>query len=768
MEYILNTKTNKQIELSPKLARYFEFIKTRHESHDADYILLCIFSYISRVLCFYRLKIEVGFGESYFFPNFYFFAFLNSASGKDRTKFFVREEGAEIEAEMLKELQEQKEIEENRLLEDLDSKRKKLSKDDRLHEPCLITDEGTREGFLAIRKTYEKYGIGIIHYEQSEFLNNFRQGDMAMLYSVIEQAWERGDNYGKVIAGNKKPVNVKEVPQTFAAHASLMNYYSLPESQRNEFLRFFTNGFARRSYVCYHSESRKKKRITPEERFKNRERAGELAPFIKTLLKEIKDFCRSLLYLEPQGSSFHLTDNVRKLYYEYLDECEEKSEKINEKKYGWRTVEMNGRAWKCLRLAGIISCIEHIREKEVRDTDFLLAKELTEYFSQQYGDLFTQGQILEEELLFDFILENQKKGIMTTKMNIREQSFAPCSKNAAKWLKELLEQMPEYCLEHNMEFIENKGEKNLFNYQIQRLGQHESSKGKEISFTLSMSKDNAKNYEPQKFSWKEGDIQVACCTPDWNYSAGIFKGRYRKGENIKTGTDIIILDVDNVGEEELTMKECQNRFKEFVCAFLPTRNHQKIKNKDAKEIGKREARDRYRVLLPLCEPFDFVDKERYKRIYQNLIEGFHLEKYTDAGASCDCSRYYYASPTKEVFVNSGEKILDWRVFDFVKEEPPRIILPQTEKKFNYSQERFSTNSQEFESKAIPTDKVPWEQYQYLTSGQKKSYIKCYFHEDKHPSAYAWRAEKWLYFHCCACNKTWTEIRPYKLVSKKSS
>lgn len=108
------------------------------------------------------------------------------------------------------------------------------------------------------------------------------------------------------------------------------------------------------------------------------------------------------------------------------------------------------------------------------------------------------------------------------------------------------------------------------------------------------------------------------------YSFGVFKDNHRKKDNF-IKADFLGLDFD----EDVTLAEAEELFKEYMYIIAPTRSHQKEKN------GK--VCDRFRVILILSSPI--TDNDTFEATWHSLYE-----KYPKIDKACkDSSRQFYPS-----------------------------------------------------------------------------------------------------------------------------
>lgn len=158
-------------------------------------------------------------------------------------------------------------------------------------------------------------------------------------------------------------------------------------------------------------------------------------------------------------------------------------------------------------------------------------------------------------------------------------------------------------------------------------------------------------------SWQEKEIttftELATTIKNNNYSAVTkFKDNYRKIANVEQLSNIAIFDIDNdPNYPELSIEKAKELLKNTTYLLITSKNHQLIK-------GDKPAVDRYRIIVPLKEPFE-ANKVEYRASMTRLAENLGLSQYVDKKALSDMVRFYYKSPANAYFfINNTKKSFD--------------------------------------------------------------------------------------------------------------
>lgn len=187
---------------------------------------------------------------------------------------------------------------------------------------------------------------------------------------------------------------------------------------------------------------------------------------------------------------------------------------------------------------------------------------------------------------------------------------------------------------------------------------------------ISVTKDRENRYatffEPVKVTSLEQLLEIA---KKHGYSPSIFKGNYRKGENV-VATECLFCDIDNTKEEPCSLERFKEEWKDYKYIILTSRNHQKAKDKKTDKEREKygsdpwPAADRFHVLFPLG-----YSEKSFDRVKAALVGMTSKFQYFDKAVSDPCRQFFGAENT-QLFFNDGKCV---KIDDFIDEQPHKIL-----------------------------------------------------------------------------------------------
>jgi len=134
---------------------------------------------------------------------------------------------------------------------------------------------------------------------------------------------------------------------------------------------------------------------------------------------------------------------------------------------------------------------------------------------------------------------------------------------------------------------------------------------------------------------------------------------HRRADSYIEGFNIIGIDID----EGMTIEEAQELLSNYTYIIYTTRSHRKEKNGEIQG-------DRFRILIPIKQMI-YVDPERYKKMYENIMDFLQIRNYDKA--TRNVSRLWFTNPDAEIYKNEAELLdVSALVPDTAKAE---IMLP---------------------------------------------------------------------------------------------
>ena len=407
-----------------------------------DSFVLPVLFQISKMLCHNRVIIsneELQLNNAY--PNVYCISFGKSGSGKDKgTRSMNKIMGffKEDTETMYQKYADNCKNEIDREIEKQKLSKGKASEYRQEHSPMWlkpnIDSTSTFEGYMEQRKAFEKAGFGCTWWADSEIYDTIKSlSTSAVLFKKAnKENFDHGDNQDKTIKGNKRPSDVKGVPNLIFLQGAIDN-----DEQTNVFKNFFDLGYSRRSLVYVNKGRKEFIPIGREEKREGLKKAnryqGECEKFMKDIYSRSK---MQTQYNNGGNKVFILSEDAVDLYLDYDEGNQEKAHGLSNINNIGIAVEVEGRAWKMVKIAACIAIQE--------STKFVITKEHIEsaiYLIDYYGKYFADFYLMENVTIYEKIIEYIRSHPKCTKTDIRKQKFMPSSKyEQTSALKESLEE----------------------------------------------------------------------------------------------------------------------------------------------------------------------------------------------------------------------------------------------------------------------------------------------------------------------------------------
>jgi len=185
-----------------------------------------------------------------------------------------------------------------------------------------------------------------------------------------------------------------------------------------------------------------------------------------------------------------------------------------------------------------------------------------------------------------------------------------------------------------------------------------------ISINKKLSRDNVKVISGWELVQTTNLTEIERLLKNYSYSNFILKDKdtLRNKSNINSYNSYLIYDVDNdADDEQMTLKQCQERLKQLNLTFitLTSASHQKLKND--------RIVDRFRVFIFIKNPINFtndlkqveIDKTSYYHELQTIIaKKLGLYESVDHSALKDVARQYFSSKSDSKFFVNRAELLD--------------------------------------------------------------------------------------------------------------
>jgi hypothetical protein len=314
-----------------------------------------------------------------------------------------------------------------------------------------------------------------------------------------------------------------------------------------------------------------------------------------------------------------LSDNAKALYERFLEECTEDS--LNVSKYQpLKQIYVKNKSWLALKISGLIAVSNF--HNDITLEDYQTAIDIIEDSSLDFEAMLNRPE--KYELIVDWLTEQDNAESEYT----LTQALPFYKEVRSK--KQFWDLAKGYAYEHNIALmIEEK--RNLVFYQAKPKKKTNLDEPVIFSYSSEMTEGY---YANDDILWK--DFHKVVTKDGLCYSAHCFKDGYRKKDNAISGTNLLILDID----DGATIEMAKLLFEEYTYLIATTKSHLKDKNGVVAE--------RFRIVLPMQNTYD-LDSEQYSKFMANIMEDLPIE----VDRACkDSARFYYGSEG-EYWYNEG-------------------------------------------------------------------------------------------------------------------
>jgi len=163
-------------------------------------------------------------------------------------------------------------------------------------------------------------------------------------------------------------------------------------------------------------------------------------------------------------------------------------------------------------------------------------------------------------------------------------------------------------------------------------------------------------------NWEQVEVksysELATLMKTYPYSMAEFEGT-RSIDNTKGFNNVLIYDIDNDGENKLSLEEAKQLLKQhgISAMIIPSKSHQIEKfTKSGKSKG---VEDRFRIVIPTNRGANLQTKEEFREFQEVTAKALQLDKYLDRQALNDKARFYYKSPvTAEPHIIKADRVMN--------------------------------------------------------------------------------------------------------------
>jgi hypothetical protein len=607
------------------------------------------------------------------------------------------------------------------------------------HEVC---SGGTYQGLQTERIACQQYKIGSTHFAHSEIIDALRGRDSKTMeiLSKIKEITLQGDSYSDTIKGSETE-HVKGVPQTMMVHGSIAELYS-EKGIFESIMGLLATGYARRTLMIF-SKKRGRKILTSEKEAQYEEEIKKYEEEIKGIFLDVHNESKPGAMMDMKNnetSYFYKTikienQEVKDLIKAYKDGCWLRANDMDNEK---KTADLYDRHNKALRLAACIAMLEHPESPFIKLADFDSAIKLCELWGSEFESFLSNRAETATENMYNLI-KNQADDQKVSRSSLRDLLPGRQRFNTVM-LNSCIEELQEMCNERNEILSIEKGRGVTEYFFIEVMPDHINENDLDsdiVKYSMAETEDLTDvSALPGHCRFQDFHEIVKAKT---RYFPCQFKDNVRNTDNYIKGHNLIIFDIDNDGEKEFTIEQARIKFANFKCLIIPTTHHMI-------EKGKKGIKNRFRVIFPTL-PFNFLDKERYKRIMRNMINDLGISEYCDIGAAEKIALPYKCNDA-EHWYSDGAMLMNWKVFDYRKSETRKTRHRQMKKNIAVASNVLTHLEVETRNGART-----WQDFEFIPHG-KSVPCKCIWHDDNKSSAYVSRHKNGsLFLHCVVCNKT---------------
>ncbi len=645
-------------------ARCLDFLSKLSPRAPKEMLLLIINAKLSEAFNYYRIKVK---SQSFECPaNVYWITFAMSSAGKNRNT-------KALEKHILKNYIKTYEKDQKLIKDQLTEKVKKEAEEKFTHKGSIskhVNDNSPRwisrviqkwnmPALMACRQQLEKINIWSTLVYLDEFAHYIwaMDGDKGSFISIIFSIYDSWDYWGEILRWQKETGETYWIPNTILFMTD--PNWLLRWEGRERLMTFLNQWLARRSLICFPDslwevEEDKVDNIEDLRRLfkKKAEVEQETINWAVDIRYEFDKMFKSIAWefkiaegkVNYSHSTFEFDEDAYLYYQMYQAYCVRRSDEFwNKEWYSWYLAELEWRAWKMVKLAGIIACQNHCNEKKVYKKDILQAIYQVEMFWLHFQKFYEYKEESNADRLFDFLVEH--KGEKITKTFIKDNTKIVNDNYFSKMFKWSYEDLEEKC---EQEWYSLVNEKWQWRTEYYILTSKETTITKDISITCSQWISNEKfctSMKPYKIPLSS--IPKLLSQPKI-YSFSQFRDGHRSQKNVILGMNAIALDID----DNLSLEKAKTLLQDYKWWICTSRNHQKDK--------KWLTCDRYRVVLPIVEKE--ITNEILKWAMPNVEKHLFWSNWILDTSCFENARMFFWNPNQEVFELKWEKIMDIEAF----------------------------------------------------------------------------------------------------------
>lgn len=476
----------------------------------------------------------------------------------------------------------------------------------------------TDSAMTALMRILDLVGYGSINLIIDEFASVIGR-DYELLSSSVLEVYDRGSISVNLRKTSKTKRAETSIPMCLLAFGSQHLLFESDSSTEKLFTDLLQAGLARRSlFVNVDTPINK---YTLEMDATN---TAKVEAVKHKFLEMVERYDHKVLSLSSEA---------KRAYMALHDSNIEEASSLSEFKSIQKIYSRN-KHWLALKLSGVVA-ISNFHD-EVTESDFLYAQSVVE---DSYMDLTSIINRPEKyEVVVNYLLDRG-----TTESEYTLTKELPFYKDV-KSKKQFLELAKGYAYNNNIT-LQIHDRQNMTFYSAR--GKVKTDLDKPLMF--SYSQDITEGfYTNDEIVWR--DFHKVVQTNGISYAAHSFKEGHRSNDNVISGFQLIILDIDG----GVDLETAKILFGDYTYLIATTRSHQKEKN------GKTE--DRFRIILPMEYSLD-LETETYSKMMKNLFDDLPI----DVDRLHDAGRMFFGAEG-EYWYNEGELINCDKYIDYTQEK----------------------------------------------------------------------------------------------------
>lgn len=473
----------------------------------------------------------------------------------------------------------------------------------RLPDKLYDFSDATDPGLKGAREKYTMASIGATCMEIDEIAYNMDK--FAEVLSTFLEIFDLGASKDKLIKvdSNSSAGNIPATLFMFGSPNSLLN----GSKEEETLIQMLRQGYARRMFFSYIRDYSHKAPESPEDILnragKAKEGESELLPYFESMAT--REYHNKVITADK---AFY-TEILK-----YKQECEEIAVKFKDHQ-DIEKFELSHRYWKVLKLSGLLAVAR--KSNSVTLEDFEDAKSFAETSGLHFEEIMNRDPNYVR--LFNFMVDMGRK---LTEADLYEHLHFYSASNQGQ-----RRDMKHLAMAHahgENGFIRETIKNGVSFYEAEKMKETDLNK-----MIISHSTDITTGYKNEYASFD--NLKKFVKMDGLHFCVHHLKDGYRKSENVVTGFNLLVLDVD----DGLPIDMARALLNDYTNIIYTTKRHS-------------QSLHRYRVIIPLKNTVK-LKADDYKKFMENVFDWlpFDVDSQTK-----DISRKWLTN-NGEVFTNNG-------------------------------------------------------------------------------------------------------------------